>query len=72
MDQELEVLKQLMDFGRFTGHPGLAALAAAAEKRYPAAPGAEEALEDEALEELFAAGDSFPGTGWEEKDHEER
>ena len=72
MDQELEVLKHLMDFGQFTGHPGLAALAAEAEKRYPAAPAAGEALEDEDLEQMFAAGDSFPGTGWEEKDHEER
>ncbi len=47
-----EEFGRLMDFARFSGHSRIAAMAAAAEQRYPAA-----ALSDDDLKQLFAAGD---------------
>lgn len=63
---EKAALTRLMDFGRFLGNSRLAALAAEAESRCPAAG----VLKDDDLEELFAAGDPSAWRHEEEDDHD--
>ena len=65
MEQEARGFARLMDFARFSGHSRIAAMAAEAEMRNPAAE-----LSDEDLEQLFAAGDLDGMRGSEDKPHD--
>ena len=67
-------VRRLMDFGYFTGNTRLMKLAAEAEARYPAAGVREldgNELDDNELEELFAAGDPASWAALEEDDDDE-